>query len=269
MYHLYKEPDIISECKKRLKRFYGTVLNFDDNGKLCPQLAIMKYLSIKMRSNNNIKAIIFDVGRVLVNVDLDTVTNKLFSDIDGDTPDEVFKAIITNPLMKKYMKGLISPEQFYQGLSNLYALNISYETFTEIWTSLFSPMPGMADLLKQIDRSLQLGLLSDTDPLHWTYLTKSFPHISQFKNMTLSFKVGIVKPNPKIYLLAAASVKTPPESCLFIDDMQRNIDGANSVGMHGIKFENVTQLTEALSEFSLLNISSTTTNKTSGTGYND
>ena len=78
--------------------------------------------------------------------------------------------------------------------------------------------------------------------------------INQIKNPTLSYEIGVMKPNPAIYLAATENVGTPPEHCLFVDDLQDNVDGAQAVGMQGIRFENATRLSRYFKDLCLLEI---------------
>ena len=61
-----------------------------------------------------------------------------------------------------------------------------------------------------------------------------------------------MKPQAGIYLAAAKNVNAPPERCLFIDDLEVNVEGARAVGMQGIRFETVKLLTDRLTELGLL-----------------
>jgi HAD superfamily hydrolase (TIGR01509 family) len=61
-----------------------------------------------------------------------------------------------------------------------------------------------------------------------------------------------MKPSPAIYLAAARRVKTPPQNCLYIDDLEDNVQGARVVGMTAVRFENVPQLKMILNELKLL-----------------
>jgi len=48
-----------------------------------------------------------------------------------------------------------------------------------------------------------LGLLSDTDSLHWQHLRDHYPILSIFPRPILSFQVGTMKPDPEIFRRAA------------------------------------------------------------------
>jgi putative hydrolase of the HAD superfamily len=52
-----------------------------------------------------------------------------------------------------------------------------------------------------------------------------------FDAVVISAEVRMHKPQPEIYLLAAEGVGRPPESCLFVDDLRENCEGAAAVGM--------------------------------------
>jgi putative hydrolase of the HAD superfamily len=56
-----------------------------------------------------------------------------------------------------------------------------------------------------------------------------------------------MKPDPAIYQHALQALDVAPETAVFIDDFQHNIDGAAAVGMHGILFTPETDLSAALS----------------------
>lgn len=67
----------------------------------------------------------------------------------------------------------------------------------------------------------------------------NFPKNEQtiyFDDSVLSCGVHLVKPNRKIYELAASRLGVAVEECVFIDDSQKNIDGAEAIGMTGILY---------------------------------
>ena len=61
-----------------------------------------------------------------------------------------------------------------------------------------------------------------------------------------------MKPNAGVYLAAAENVQTPPQHCLFIDDLQANVEGARAAGMQAIRFESVYTLARDLKKIQLL-----------------
>jgi putative hydrolase of the HAD superfamily len=63
-----------------------------------------------------------------------------------------------------------------------------------------------------------------------------------FDAVVLSGEVGTVKPYPEIYELMASRLSLQPEECVMIDDLPKNVDGAEAVGMKGLVYGSVRQL---------------------------
>ena len=74
------------------------------------------------------------------------------------------------------------------------------------------------------------------------YLRVRFSWLDQFDQLTWSCDLGVVKPDPAIYLHTIKKLNVKPEQALFIDNLQKNIVGAEAVGLNAALFENVEQL---------------------------
>jgi putative hydrolase of the HAD superfamily len=61
-----------------------------------------------------------------------------------------------------------------------------------------------------------------------------------------SARVGVAKPDRRIYEIAAERAEVPPERCLFVDDRLPNVEGAEAVGMTGVHYRSVADLAGAL-----------------------
>jgi putative hydrolase of the HAD superfamily len=64
------------------------------------------------------------------------------------------------------------------------------------------------------------------------YDRDSFPEL--FDGVVISSDVGLHKPQPEIFRLAAERVGVPPEQCVLVDDLRENCAGAEAVGMTAI-----------------------------------
>lgn len=199
-----------------------------------------------------IKAIIFDLGRVLVNIDNTFLVETFFRGFDADDLQELGRRTMSDPAMVEFNTGRMPPEEFYRRMCDTYHLELDYDTFKEYWCKIFIPMDDMEHLVGSIGPDITVGLLSDTDPLHWNHVKTTWPWIGAIDNPTLSYKVGVMKPDKKIFSAAAANVQTGPQQCLFIDDLQTNVDGARAAGMQAVRFVNVPDLAAALSTMGLL-----------------
>jgi len=184
-----------------------------------------------------IEAIIFDLGRVLVDVDFTGLFKKYIN--PGNDPDFSFtlEDIMQLDWFVEHSSGITNSEEFYQKVKEIYNMDVDFVSFQKEWSSIFKPMPEMETFLKQTAKRYPVGLLSDTDSIHWNYLLSTSPFLKIFKQPILSFEIGAMKPAEICYKKAAESVNRPIQKCLFIDDRQINIDGALKSGMQAVQFE--------------------------------
>jgi glucose-1-phosphatase len=183
-----------------------------------------------------IKAIIFDLGRVLIDVEFTGLFKKYLN--PGTGPDFSFtlEEVMHLDWFVANSTGKTSDGEFYKSLKEIYKMELSLDGFKKEWSSIFRPVQGMEAFVKRTAEKYPVGLLSDTDPIHWSYLLKNYPYLNMFKEPILSFEIGVMKPARECYERAANSVSTPIENCLFIDDREINVIGAQKAGMQAVQF---------------------------------
>jgi FMN phosphatase YigB (HAD superfamily) len=199
----------------------------------------------------DVKAVIFDLGRVMVDLDLTNELWRRIMIIQGDQSNPQPGKLLFG-LYEEYATGKIDSFQFHNKLISLSDLEISYEDFVPQWCQIFRPIEGMVKLFSQVAERVPIGILSDIDPLHWDYLQKNHDFVNKVKSPTLSFEFGALKPHPKIYPAAAKNVGLPIEECFFTDDLEKNIQGAIKAGMDAVQFKGVEDLTEELKKRNII-----------------
>lgn len=202
--------------------------------------------------SKDIKAVIFDLGRVLVNLDLNPWKKHIFSNIAVENTESWFTQVLDDGWVVKLNTGQINGPQFHEALVQHYGLKLDFQTFKSAWCGIFSPMPGMLELATELKAKMPVGLLSDTDWMHWRYIQENFPVVHLFDKPTLSCGIGTIKPDPKNYLAAANNVCTPIENCFFTDDLAKNVFSARQAGMTAVPFENAEKLREELKKHGIL-----------------
>lgn len=196
--------------------------------------------------------VIFDLGRVLVDIDFARGLFARLVDVSRDPPVEVGQNLTRDRLLVRLGTGQISPAEFHRELCRRAGLDLTFDDFARQWCDVFSPMDGMETLFRDVAGRVPVGLLSDTDPLHWRHLLSTFPILRQIPKPTLSFETGVLKPAPESYLAAARNVGVAPENCLFTDDVPANVEGAQRVGMDAILFRSAADLRRHLEERRIL-----------------
>ena len=100
-----------------------------------------------------------------------------------------------------------------------------------------TPSPEDVKLVKELGQKYDVFLLSNNNALSMLLHRPNFakaglPLDTSFKKMFLSHEMKLLKPDPEIYRQAIAGSGHSADECLFIDDSQKNVDGALAVGMH-------------------------------------
>ncbi len=105
-------------------------------------------------------------------------------------------------------------------------------------------------LARRLARQYPMALLSNaTDELEAILERHQLTQL--FQVVINSARVGVAKPEPRIYQLVLEGLRVAPEEALFIDDKPRNIVAAEQLGITTILFTDATQLEQALIEHGL------------------
>ena len=75
------------------------------------------------------------------------------------------------------------------------------------------------------------------------------PEVEYFDSIVLSSDVGLMKPDVRIYELSASQLGVEPAECVFVDDLQKNVDGAINAGMQAIKYDSFDQFRDEIIKF--------------------
>jgi putative hydrolase of the HAD superfamily len=114
----------------------------------------------------------------------------------------------------------------------------------ELWTRPNQPMIDWAGTLQRA--GVSTGILSNMGDAMETGIVERCPWVAGFSHCTFSHRLGIVKPDERIYLNAIAGTGEPADATLFIDDRIENVRAGRAVGLHAIQY---TRHEEFLREF--------------------
>ena len=201
------------------------------------------------------KVIIFDLGKVIFDYDLNIISKSLS---EYSPKKELFESmeqfILSNmDLFAKYEKGLISSQDFYKSMVSLLKLeNLSFDKFCDIWNNIFTPMHDVIDLIVSLSHRYELALLSNTNELHFDYLYKKYSDVFlNFKKMHLSYLMKARKPDKEIYEQVIKAHNVEPQDVFFTDDNNENIYAAMVMGIKAFSFKNIIKLRQDLESFGI------------------
>ncbi|MBI2004067.1 HAD family phosphatase [Candidatus Pacearchaeota archaeon] len=195
-----------------------------------------------------IKTIIFDLGGVYLNRGL-----WKFWDYVEDTftipKEEVRKNFLK--YYTPYFSGKITEEDFWrQHLKDL-KIKKDWKELREKLINYFEPQKGMPKLINKLRKNYRVGLLSDQTKEWWPYLDGKYKISDNFDFTIISYKTGFHKPQIEIYKIALEKANYKPKECLFIDDLEHNLEPAKDLGMKTLLFKNPEQIKKDLEDIGI------------------
>lgn len=191
--------------------------------------------------NKQIKVIIFDFGSVIAKTDKEQVS-KFVSESLHLSQEETEAAF--NQLKQHASEGK-DDHGFWIAYAKNRGIKLPYQWLNlldEKKLQALKEIPGMIDLVKDLQKQgYQTALLSNSRESQ-TAIKSKLGLYDLFNPVQFSYEIGIKKPDPKAYQIFLNKLKVPPESVLFIDNRQVNIDGAKQLGIDGIVFTDRDQL---------------------------
>jgi putative hydrolase of the HAD superfamily len=193
-----------------------------------------------------IKTIIFDLGQVLVCFDWKRGYSAL-AEFSPYPPEEVRARIKETRLFDLFERGRVEPRDLARQIGAALEMDVPFEKFRELWSSIFSPEMLLPEsMLAGLHAGHRLLLLSNTDAIHFDWITEKYSIIGHMDHCVVSFDVGCRKPEPEIYREAIAHARCAPEEIFFTDDIMENVEGARQTGIDAVQFQSRAQLEEEL-----------------------
>jgi HAD superfamily hydrolase (TIGR01509 family) len=197
-------------------------------------------------AGSRIKAVIFDIGRVLIRVDLSRAMAGL-SEAIPLTPDELWKALQNDPHWMDWQEGRISPRDWHLHIIKRLGGALSFEEFSAAWNRALDPEPMQSEeFLSGLAKKYKMAVLSNTDPIHMSHEEQRYPFFRYFPVRIYSYRVGASKPSPLIYREALRSCKVKAPEAVFIDDVVAYVEAARQLGMQGVVYTAPEQLVAEL-----------------------
>ncbi len=192
-----------------------------------------------------IKTIFSDLGNVLIFV------KNVSAGVDISKYG-FFKKKLIRYKIRKYETGKISTEEFYPWYGKKTGQDIDLTKLDERFEKVFSLNKEMADLLVKLKKDYRIVALSNTNKANYEFITKKYDVMKIFDGYVLSYKVGSLKPEKKIYKAALEKSLCKPEECLFIDDIEKFVIAAEKLGIKAIQYKNHSYLEEKLKELEII-----------------
>jgi len=198
-------------------------------------------------TQSSIEVVFFDLGNVILPFNHFQIAEKLsqFSQRkEFQDPKKIFSYLFDfeKGAVNPFDLGKISPREFFQAIKEDLDLSLSFDEFVPIWCDIFEEDQEVTRVILSLKRKWRLGLLSNTDSLHFNYIFLKFSILRAFDKWVLSYEVGFKKPAIQIFQKAIEWASVKPEKILYIDDTKEYVDAAGSLGIQSIHFISAPQL---------------------------
>ena len=201
-----------------------------------------------------IKNIIFDLGGVLLNVEMQN-TIEAFARLGWKETDQQGDAQNRLEVFENLETGADSPILFRENIRKMLPGRPTDVEIDHAWNAmLIAYFPRTVDYLSELKSCYSLYLLSNTNALHLKHFRAmffndySFPIDNLFKKTYYSHEIGFRKPDPMAYLKVLEDAALIPGKTLFVDDLKVNTDAAAELGMKVLNIE-AGKLMEILPDF--------------------
>jgi FMN phosphatase YigB (HAD superfamily) len=178
-----------------------------------------------------IRNVVFDIGGVLLNLRYEPFIRYLAAaGIDmRDLP-----GWLTRVDLAGHERGEHDGEALLARIAALAITPLDARDMHARWLDMFDRSDEMFALAQGLMTDYRVYLLSNVGDLHWAHVGRVYGLDSLVHGVCASFRVGAVKPEPKIYREAEAMFGLEPATTVFIDDLAPNVVGARACGWHAI-----------------------------------
>ncbi len=187
-----------------------------------------------------IKNIIFDLGNVIINLDINATEKALNALYETNEAESILSGLERANVFIDYEIGAMSTETFIDELIKKAKPDVSREMIASAWNAMLLDIPKERfQLLAEAMKNYQTFCLSNTNELHIqfinNYLKREFDLDDLqpfFHQVYLSHEMGLRKPNPSIFQELLNNHHLESQDCLFIDDTVGHLEGAKSIGIN-------------------------------------
>jgi putative hydrolase of the HAD superfamily len=187
---------------------------------------------------SEIKNIIFDLGGVIINLDIPKTISE-FNKLTNKPFESIYSQLQQTPIFDLFDKGQINETDFFIELNKSLDNPLTDKQLLNAWNAMLLDFPiHRLELLNQLKHRYRIFLLSNTNETHITRFEKDLYQQHGFKNLEPFFekvyyscRIGMRKPDREIFDFVLNENTLNASETIFIDDSPQHIDGALKTGI--------------------------------------
>jgi FMN phosphatase YigB (HAD superfamily) len=201
---------------------------------------------------NTLPAIIFDLGKVLVDFDY-TIAARKIAARSTKVPEDLHAFLGSSPVLVEYESGRLTRREFFEAVRDAIGYQDGLAEFGGYFADIFSEMPGTIALHAELRRrGFKTYIFSNTNDLAIEHVRRRFPFFANFDGYIFSCEVGAMKPETAIYEAMENICGRRGADLIYLDDRAENIAAGAARGWRTIQHESTEATRKALEAFGVL-----------------
>jgi len=199
-----------------------------------------------------VKAVVFDLGKVLLDFDYSIAARKI-SQRARIRAQELTRFIGQDSLVVRYESGLVSSQEFYTRICALTGYGGTFQEFGELFADIFTPIAPMIELQAALrERKLPTYVFSNTNELVVDYIRRNYPFFANFDGYILSYEHRTMKPEARLYEVVERQSGRQGAEILYLDDRPENVAAGAARGWQAVLHESSAKSMAAVNQLGLL-----------------
>ena len=199
------------------------------------------------------KAVVFDLGKVLVDFDYSIAARRIAA--RGTMPiGGIAQYVNQSSVFVQYETGNVTTEQFYEEVRRVTGFRGNLAEFSDCFADIFVAIEPMVQLQAALRRKgLAAYVFSNTNELAAEHIKRNFPFYANFDGYILSYEHGAMKPDAKLYEVVESGSGRQKAELLYLDDRPENVAAGAARGWQVILHETSEKSLAAVQKLGLLN----------------
>lgn len=196
--------------------------------------------------------IIFDLGGVIINLNKQNCIDA-FKELGYSSIDKMLGEYKQGGEFLALEEGRLSPEEWRDNVRKSIASPVTDKQIDDAFNAFLVDIPiEKLQMLRLLKNKYRIAMLSNTNKVMFE---SKIPELFKIEGLTiddyfddffLSYKMGMSKPSPEIFIKVAEDLGINPYEALFIDDSQANVDTASKLGFQTMCVEPYTDFSDKL-----------------------
>lgn len=188
-----------------------------------------------MIRREDIDALLFDFGGVVVSIDFARVTAR-WAQLAGRPVAEVHGRFSLGEAYERHERAEIDIAAYCESLRHDLGMDLTDDALIDGWQRVFAdPIEPTVRLLRELRGRVPMYLFSNTNATHYAFFRERYASsLSAIDRIFVSNEIGARKPEREAFERVAREIGAPPHRILFFDDSPLNVEGARAIGMPAV-----------------------------------